>query len=114
MTMKKLPKTFQEFVKKHGPIWEAHEQLAKACAKTGPLDRKTRELIKIGISVAAGLETATQRHAIMARENGASDEEMYQAVLMAMTTCGHPTAMAGWQWVHEALQKPSKPGKKKG
>jgi 4-carboxymuconolactone decarboxylase len=112
--MKKLPKTFQDFVKKHGAIWEAHEQLARACAETGPLDRKTRELIKIGISVAAGLQTATERHAIMARENGASAEEIYQAVLMAMTTCGHPAALAGWQWANDALRKPGKSGKKKG
>jgi len=111
--MKGLPRTFRDFVKKHGAIWEAHEQLAKACAEAGPLDRKTRELIKVGISVAAGLQTATKRHAIMAVENGACEEEVYQAVLMAMTTCGHPTAMAGWQWAQGALQKPSKAGKKK-
>ena len=60
--MKKLPKTFQTFKKKHGAIWDAHEQLSLACAEAGPLDRKTRELIKIGISVGAGLETATKRH----------------------------------------------------
>ena len=111
--MKKLPKTFKDFVKKHGDIWDAHEQLARACAETGPLDRKTRELIKVGISVAARLETATKRHAIMAKENGAKADEVYQAVLMTMTTCGHPTAMAGWQWANDALTNPAKPRKKK-
>jgi alkylhydroperoxidase/carboxymuconolactone decarboxylase family protein YurZ len=111
--MKGLPKTFKDFVKKHGAIWDAHEQLAMACAETGPLDRKTRELIKIGISVAARLETATKRHAIMAKQNGATADEIYQAVLMAMTTCGHPAAMAGWQWANDALKNPSKRRKKK-
>lgn len=110
--MKGLPKTFRDFVKLHPAIWEAHERLAKACGDSGPLDRKTRELIKIGISVGAGLETATKRHAIMALENGAKKEEIYQAVLMAMTTCGHPTAMAGLQWVNVALQRSSKGGKR--
>ena len=106
--MKGLPKTFKEFVKRHSAIWDAHEQLAIACAEAGPLDRKTRELIKVGISVAAGLETATKRHTIMAKENGAGEEEIYQAVLMAMTTCGHPTTVAGWQWANAALKKPAK------
>ena len=101
--MKALPKTFKDFVKKHPDIWGAHEKLSQACAEAGPLDRKTRELIKIGISVAAGLETAAQRHTVMALENGASAEEIYQAVLMTMTTCGHPTAAAGWQWVRQVL-----------
>jgi len=111
--MEKLPRTFKDFVKKHGNVWDAHEQLTRACAETGPLDRKTRELIKIGISVAAQLETATQRHAIMARENGATAEEIYQAVLMTMTTCGHPTAVAGWQWANDALRSAPKPRRKK-
>ena len=106
--MKSLPKTFKELLNKYPAIWDAHEQLAKACAEAGPLDRKTRELIKIGIAVGAGLETATKRHALMAKEHGATPDEIIQTVLMAMTTCGHPTAMAGWQWVTSALQRPSK------
>ena len=104
MSEKELPRTFRGFVKEHPAIWEAHEQLTKACAEAGPLDRKTRELIKVGISAAAGMETATKRHALMARENGATAEEVYQAVLMTLTTCGHPTAAAGWQWTHVALE----------
>lgn len=77
---------------------------ALACADAGPLDRKTVEIIKVGICVGAGLETATQRHAIMARENGATEVEIYQVVLMAMTTLGHPGAAAGWKWVNSALE----------
>jgi alkylhydroperoxidase/carboxymuconolactone decarboxylase family protein YurZ len=61
------------------------------------------ELIKIGICVGAGLETATQRHAIMAKEYGATKDEIYQAVLMAMTTVGHPRAAAGWKLVNLVL-----------
>ncbi len=111
--MKKLPQTFKDFVKKHPAIWDAHERLTVACAESGPLDRKTRELIKVGIAVGAGLETATKRHAIMAKENGAKPEEIYQTVLMAMTTCGHPAALAGWQWVNLALQAPAKKARSK-
>jgi 4-carboxymuconolactone decarboxylase len=114
--MKGLPKTFRELVKKHPKVWKAHEELTEACAQAGPLDRKTRELIKIGMSVGAGLETATQRHAVMAVENGATAQEIFQTVLMAMTTCGHPAAAAGWQWVQEALRgssRSSRRGRKK-
>lgn len=99
-----LPTTFKNIVKEYPEVWEAHEQLTKACAEAGPLDRKTRELIKVGIAVGAGLETATQRHALMARENGASDAEIYQTILMAMTTCGHPKTVAGWAWARSALE----------
>jgi 4-carboxymuconolactone decarboxylase len=104
MSKKPLPETFKSIVKEYPEVWKAHEQLQRACTEAGPLDRKTRELIKVGISLGAGMETATQRHAIMAKENGATHEEIYQAVLMAMTTCGHPRTAAGWQWVRSALQ----------
>ena len=104
MKNKDLPRTFQNVVEKYPEVWKAHEQLTKACAEAGPLNRKTVELIKVGICIGGGLETATQRHALMARDNGATEEEIYQAVLMAMTTLGHPRAAAGWKWVNSALE----------
>lgn len=100
-----LPGTFKSVSEKYPEIWAAHEQLTKACADAGPLDRRSIELIKIGICIGAGLETATKRHAIMARENGASDDEIYQAVLMAVTTVGYPSSAAGWKWVNSVLEK---------
>ncbi|MDJ0784888.1 MAG: carboxymuconolactone decarboxylase family protein [Desulfosarcinaceae bacterium] len=104
MHTKDLPKTFKNIVKKYPQVWEAHQQLTKACAKAGPLDQKTRHLIKIGICVGAGLETATKRHALMAKENGAINEEIFHVVLLAMTTCGHPKAAAGYKWVQSAIE----------
>lgn len=104
MSPKELPETFKSFTEKYPDVWEAHTKLTIACAEAGPLDRKTVELIKLGICVGAGLETATQRHAIMAKENGASEDEIFQAALMAMTTVGHPRAAAGWKWVKSALE----------
>ena len=104
MADKKLPETFQSLVDKYPEVWEAHQKLTVACAEAGPLDRKTSELIKVGICMGSGLQTATQRHAIMAVENGATKEEVYHTALMAMTTLGHPGAAAGWKWIHDALE----------
>ena len=104
MEKKDLPGTFKKITDKYPDVWAAHEQLTKACAEAGPLDRKIVELIKVGICVGAGLETATQRHALMAQENGATNDEIYQAVLMAMTTVGHPRAAAGWKLVNSVLE----------
>jgi 4-carboxymuconolactone decarboxylase len=105
MGKKDLPETFKKITLEYPDVWAAHEQLTKACAEAGPLKRKTVELIKLGICVGAGLETATQRHAIMAMENGATKGEIYQSVLMAMTTVGHPRAAAGWKWVESVLEQ---------
>ncbi len=64
----KLPKHFTQFVENYPEVWEAHQKLTESCAKHGPLDRKTRELIKVAISATANMETAVERHAVMAAQ----------------------------------------------
>lgn len=98
-----LPEHFQDFVRKYPDVWEAHQKLSEACAQSGSLDRKTRELIKVGISGAANQITALQRHAVMAAQAGATEEEVYQAILLLITTVGFPRASAALQWAQDAL-----------
>ncbi len=100
---KTLPKHFNKFVKKYPEVWEGHQKLTEACAKSGPLDRKTRDLIKIAISGAANQETAVERHAVMAVQEGAKNEEVYQAILLLITTVGFPQASAALKWAEQAL-----------
>ncbi|UCD51897.1 MAG: carboxymuconolactone decarboxylase family protein [Phycisphaerales bacterium] len=99
-----LPQHFQKFVKAYPDVWDAHQQMSEACAACGPLDRKTRELIKVGIAGAALQETALQRHAVMAMQEGARKEEVYQAILMLITTVGFPRASAALKWAQQALE----------
>jgi 4-carboxymuconolactone decarboxylase len=98
-----LPKHFNKFVKKYPEVWEGHQKLTEACAKSGPLDRKTRELIKVAISGAANQETAVERHAVIAVQEGAKEEEVYQAILLLITTVGFPRASAALKWAERAL-----------
>jgi 4-carboxymuconolactone decarboxylase len=102
---KELPKTFNEFVGKFPELGQAHESIAKAVESYGPLDRKTTELIKIGISVGAGLETATRSHVRRAMEHGASEAEIEQAVLLAYNTCGFPRTVMAWQWARQQIER---------
>ena len=99
-----LPEHFQSFVRDYPQVWEAHQQLTEACAQGGPLDRKTRELIKVGISGAANQITALQRHAVMAVQAGATKEEVYQTILLLITTVGFPRASAALQWARNVLE----------
>src|ERR1035438_3870705 len=79
-----LPKTFRAFITKFPTIGAAHEQVAKAAEQAGPLDRKMCELIKIGISLGAGLESATKSHVRRALEQGATTAEIEQAILLGI------------------------------
>ena len=101
----KLPQTFQNFTRKFPEIAAAHEGIGQAVERSGPLDRKTCELIKLGISIGAGLVTATQSHARRAQQAGASKAEIEQAILLAMNTCGFPRTVAAWQWAAAAFEK---------
>ncbi len=98
-----LPEHFKKFVDRYPSIWQAHQKLTEATAESGPLDRKTRELIKVAISATANQETAVERHAVMAAQEGAKQEEVYQAILQLITIVGFPRASAALKWAERAL-----------
>jgi alkylhydroperoxidase/carboxymuconolactone decarboxylase family protein YurZ len=91
-------------VAKFPRVGDGHEAIAKAVESYGPLDRKTCELVKIGISLGAGLETATRSHIRRAGEHGATEGEIEQAILLAFNVCGFPRTVMGWQWAREEFQ----------
>lgn len=41
-----LPKPLQAFIEKYPEIWNAYEKLGHECHVAGPLDEKTRRLVK--------------------------------------------------------------------
>lgn len=101
--MRDVPDFYRRFLDRFPDVGEAYEDLGKACKEAGPLDDKTAELVKLGISVGAGLEGATHSHTRRAREAGASPDEIRHAVLMATTTVGFPSMMAGLAWAEDVL-----------
>jgi 4-carboxymuconolactone decarboxylase len=100
-----LPATFKDFIGRFPALGGAHESVAKAVESYGPLDRKTCELIKIGLSLGAGLETAMRSHVRRALQHGATEQEIEQAVLLAMNTCGFPRTVMGWRWARQQIER---------
>jgi len=100
-----LPATFQAFVKKFPALAEAHERVGKVVDAVGPLDRKTCELIKVGICVGGSLESALRSHVRRAMQHGATEKEVEQAILLAMNTCGFPRTAAAWQWAWQQIER---------
>ena len=101
----KLPGAFREFIRLFPALGDAHQQIAEAVERYGPLDAKTLELVKIGISVGARLESATRSHVRRAVQNGATPEEVQQVVLLAYNTCGWPQTVMAWGWAKEQLER---------
>ena len=101
----KLPGTFKQFCAKFPELARAHESMTDAALAAGPLDEKTCLLIKLGIALGAGLETAVKSHVRRATEAGASEAEIEQAILLAMTTAGFPRTVAAWSWARQQFER---------
>jgi AhpD family alkylhydroperoxidase len=104
---KKLPSAYQRFGEKYPRIMKSYEELGAATIGEGPLDRKTAELVKLGIAIGAGLEGAVHSHVRRAREFGSSDDEIRHAIRLALTTVGFPTMMSALSWAEDVLGGPT-------
>lgn len=101
--MAKLPKAFETFRRRYPSVYEAYDALGGAAHEAGPLDQKTRELVKLGMAIGGRLEGAVRSHAHRALEAGATPREIEQVILLAVTTSGFPTAVAAFTWVEDLL-----------
>ena len=111
--MPKPPKRFRKFTEDFPAVAEAYEQVGKAVHAAGPLDDKTRALIKLGISVGARLEGAVHSHVRKALEIGVTPDELRHAALLALPTIGLPSMMAGMSWIDETIKAEKTKQKKK-
>ncbi len=103
--MRELPKPFRQFTGENPAVARAYEALGEACAKAGPLDERTRELVKLGMAIGARLEGAVHSHARRALVAGATSAQIRHVVTLAATTVGFPTTVAAYTWVEEVLAK---------
>lgn len=103
--MAKLPKAFEQFQADYPEVFAAYEKLGEETLRAGPLDAKTRELVKLGITMGAGMEGAAHSHARRAREAGATPDELRHVALLSLTTLGFPTMMKGLLWVEDILRR---------
>ena len=103
--MKQLPKRFKKFQKDFPEVAKAYEELGNAVHKSGPLNDKTRSLIKLAISTGAGMEGAVHSHTRKALDAGCTKAEIKHAVMLALPTIGFPATMAVMSWVEDIVDK---------
>ncbi len=99
-----LPEIYKDFRKHFPEISESYAKLAVSCNEEGPLDEKTRELVKLGIALGLSSEGAIKSHARRALEAGATAEDIRHAVLLTLTTAGFPAMIAAIKWMDEVLE----------
>lgn len=102
--MLQIPKRYLKFKEDYSDVATAYESMGDAVHHSGPLDEKTRALIKLAISTGAQLEGAVHSHVRKAVNAGASKAEMHQVALLALPTIGLPSMMAALSWIDDIIE----------
>lgn len=101
----KLPKAVEGFMNNHKDVWEAYSKLGAAVAAAGPLDAKTRRLIKLALAIGGASEGAVHSHVRRALDEGCTAEELEQVAILAIPTLGLPRSMAARTWIDDVLRR---------
>ncbi len=99
-----VPKRYKMFKENYSDVANAYEAMGDAVHQAGPLDEKTRALIKVAISTGARLEGAVHSHTRKALKAGCSADEIRHVVMLSLPTVGLPTMMAALSWVDDIIE----------
>ena len=89
------------FAEKTPEVAKAFSELRRSVYKDGALDARTKELISIAASVLMRCEKCTDIHAQRARKNGATDEQIAEAIACAMFVAAG--SQLSWSEVYEKV-----------
>jgi 4-carboxymuconolactone decarboxylase len=99
-----LPEPYLAFRDRFPTVADATDAVGSSLRDAGPLDERTQRLVKLGIAVGAEAEGAVRSSARKALDIGVTVEELRHATVLAVTTAGFPTAVAGLTWVDEVIE----------
>lgn len=103
MTSNKLPQPVENFKDEYAEVWKAFKQLGDSCHNAGPLDEKTRRLVKVALAIGASLEGATHSAVRNAIAAGLTPEEIRHVAVLGITTLGFPNTMRALTWIGDCL-----------
>jgi alkylhydroperoxidase/carboxymuconolactone decarboxylase family protein YurZ len=96
-----LPSGAGELARAYPKVWQAYQALGKNTAEAGPLDGRTRRLVKLALAIGASSEGAVHSHVRRALDEGVPKAELKQVALLAITTLGLPQAVKGLTWIED-------------
>jgi 4-carboxymuconolactone decarboxylase len=95
--MKDMHAAFTRFKAEFPEVYARHEALGREVHENaGPLDEKSRWLIKIAISAACNHKRALATHIKRAEDAGVAEAEIKHALLLLIPTAGFPTFMKAY------------------
>ncbi|MGI8663399.1 MAG: carboxymuconolactone decarboxylase family protein [Acidimicrobiales bacterium] len=98
-----LPQIYISFRDTYPDVAEALDGLGQSTEAAGPLDEATQRLVKLALAVGSLAEGAVRSNVRKALEAGDTAEQITHVALLAITTCGFPTAVASLGWIQDVL-----------
>lgn len=98
-----LPGIYQQFRERYPTVASAQDALGREVTATAPFDQRTIRLLKLALAVGAQAEGAVRSNTRKALSLGASADEIRAVAVLAVTTCGFPTAIAGLGWIEDVV-----------
>ena len=98
---KQLPKAVNQFRKRHPKVWKAFNELGERCHEAGPLDEKSRRLVKLAMSIGAG---PGRRYALggpKRTQSRVTPDEIDHVAVLAISTLGLPAATRAMTWISD-------------
>ena len=98
------PESYEKLRKQYPDVLGAYEELGNAARKAGPLTEREQRLVKVAMSIGAGLEGATHSHARRALESGIARQDLQHVALLGVTTLGFPSMVRGMTWLNDLFE----------
>lgn len=99
-----LPQVYTEFNQRFPRIADAQGELAQAVDETSPFDERTTRLLKLALAIGAQADGAVRSNVRKGLDLGVTEDELRAVALLAITTCGFPTAIAGLGWIEDVMK----------
>ena len=104
MANQDLPSGAGKVADDYPEVWQAFASLGKACAEAGPLDARTRRLVKLALAVGSGSEGAVHSHMRRALDEGIEPAALKQVAMLAIPTLGLPGGVAALTWIEDITE----------
>ncbi len=100
---KMSPRAYTRFSEEYPEVFRMYEDFADKCHQAGPLDLKTRRLIKLAIAITQGSEGAVHSNTRRAVQDGIKAEEIRHTAILAIPSIGLPRSQAALSWINDIL-----------
>jgi alkylhydroperoxidase/carboxymuconolactone decarboxylase family protein YurZ len=104
MDMPVPPRTYERFTERYPHLDEAWSLITQE-GEMGPLDERTRRLVKLAVAIGAMREGAVHASIRKAAAIGIEPEALEQVVALAASTMGMPSTVAAFCWVRDVLDE---------